>query len=71
MSSSFVVEGDPTSWKTSYVESAQNMFNKDVPVCVKASDREERIEELTIRILLGIKKHEHNAKVRGQANRGS
>ena len=34
-SSSHVIEGDPSSWKTSYVENATNLFNKDVPVCVK------------------------------------
>ena len=33
--SSHVIEGDPSSWKTSYVENATNLFNKDVPVCVK------------------------------------
>ena len=56
--SSHVIEGDPSSWKTSYVENATNLFNKDVPVCVKGGPdgAAEKIEELTVRILLGLNK---------------
>ena len=61
---SHVVEGDPSSWKTSYVENATNLFNKDVPVCVKGESTE-RIEELTIRILMGLNKHKQS-KVNAQ-----
>ena len=64
-SSSHVIEGDPSSWKTSYVENATNLFNKDVPVCVKggADGAQEKIEELTVRILLGLNKQKQS-KVR-------
>ena len=58
-SSSHVVEGDPSSWKTSYVENATNIFNKDVPVCVKGESTE-RIEDLTIRILMGLNKQKQS-----------
>ena len=56
--SSHVIEGDPSSWKTSYVANATNLFNKDVPVCVKGGPdgASEKIEELTVRILLGLNK---------------
>ena len=54
-SSSHVIEGDPSSWKTSYVENATNLFNKDVPVCVKggADGAQEKIEELTVQSCSG------------------
>lgn len=57
--SSHVVEGDPSSWKTSYVENAANLFNKEVPVCVKG-ETSEKIEDLTIRILMGLNKAKQN-----------
>ena len=57
--SSHVVEGDPSSWKTSYVENAANIFNKDVPVCVKGESTE-KIEELTVRILMGLNKQKQS-----------
>ena len=57
--SSHVIEGDPSSWKTSYVENAANIFNKDVPVCVKGESTE-KIEELTVRILMGLNKQKQS-----------
>jgi|AntAceMinimDraft_1070359.scaffolds.fasta_scaffold51399_2 hypothetical protein len=57
--SSHVVEGDPSSWKTSYVESAANIFTKDVPVCVKGESAE-RIEDLTVRMLMGLNKQKQS-----------
>jgi hypothetical protein len=57
--SSHVIEGDPSSWKTSYVESATNIFNKDVPVCVKG-ESSEKIQDLTIRILMGLNKQKQS-----------
>lgn len=64
-SSSHVVEGDPSSWKTSYVESATNIFNKDVPVCVKGESTE-KIEDLTVRILLGLNKQKQSKASAGR-----
>lgn len=70
--SSHVIEGDPSSWKTSYVENATNLFNKDVPVCVKGGPdgASEKIEELTVRILLGLNKTKQH-KVRPPPRVGS
>jgi hypothetical protein len=55
--SSHVIEGDPSSWKTSFVENATNLFNKEVPVCVKGGPdgASDKMENLTVRILLGLK----------------
>ena len=69
-SSSHVVEGDPSSWKTSYVENATNLFNKDVPVCVKGGGpdgAQEKIEELTVQILLGLNKQKQSKVRSGRA----
>ena len=61
---SFVVEGDGVSWRTSFTETATTLFERSVPVALRSGDKEERVEELTVRILLGISKQLHNSKVR-------
>ena len=58
---SYVVDSDPKSWRSN-VENASTLFEKPVPVKIRTLDKEERVEELVIRILMGVHKGQHGAK---------
>lgn len=46
------------------VHTASTLYWKTVPVLVKQPDREETVEDLSIRILTGVSRHNHNFRVR-------
>ena len=53
-------------WRYAASEAASSaaLFERHVPVALRAGDKEERVEELTVRIVLGVSKHLHNSKAR-------
>ena len=56
-------EGENGSWRTAFSESATSLFERAVPVALRVGEKEEHVEELTVRILLGISKQLHSCKV--------
>ena len=51
-----------------FAETASILYERAVPVALRSGDKEERVEELSVRILLGISKQLQNSKARqGQA----
>ncbi|CAD7701284.1 unnamed protein product, partial [Ostreobium quekettii] len=51
------------SWETFDVASASTQFWERVPVVTKAGDREEELRELTVRILSGFARQNHNLRI--------
>lgn len=50
----YVINRDPSSSATSSIGSANSLFNKHVPICLRGVGHTgEKFEELLIRVLLG------------------
>lgn len=46
------------------VQTASTLYWKTVPVLLKQQDREETVEDLNVRLLSGVNRHNHNLRVR-------
>lgn len=58
-----VIDNNTRSWESFDVQTASTLYWKALPVLVKQSDREEQTNELTVRILSGVNRNNHNSRV--------
>lgn len=58
-----VIDHNTRSWESFDVQTASTLYWKALPVLVKQSDREEQTNELTVRILSGVNRNNHNSRV--------
>lgn len=63
-------DGDAQALRAALAESATVLFERAVPVALRTGDKEERVEELTVRVSMGVSKHLHNGKVCFSVNAG-
>lgn len=59
-------DGDVQNLRAALAESATVLFERAVPVALRSGDKEERVEELTVRVAMGVSKQLHNSKVRNE-----
>ena len=58
-----VIDNNTRSWESFDVQTASTLYWKSIPVLVKQHDREEQTVELTVRILSGVNRNNHNSRV--------
>ena len=58
-----VIDNNTRSWESFDVQTASTLYWKALPVLVRQSDREEQTTELTVRILSGVNRNNHNSRV--------
>jgi len=68
-----VIDNNTRSWESFDVQTASTLYWKALPVLVKQNDREEQTNEqndreeqtneLTVRILSGVNRNNHNSRV--------
>ena len=58
-----VIDNNTRSWESFDVQTASTLYWKSVPVLVKQHDREEQKVDLTVRILSGVNRNNHNSRV--------
>ena len=58
-----VIDNNTRSWESFDVQTASTLYWKTVPVLVKQNDREEQKVDLTVRILSGVNRNNHNSRV--------
>ncbi|GMH41103.1 hypothetical protein BSKO_09013 [Bryopsis sp. KO-2023] len=58
-----VLDENALSWETFDVQTASTLYWQSVPVLLKHLDREEQVEELTVRILSGFTRQNHNLRI--------
>ncbi|KAL3138442.1 hypothetical protein ABBQ32_006233 [Trebouxia sp. C0010 RCD-2024] len=58
-----VIDNNTRSWESFDVQTASTLYWKALPVLVKQSDREEQTNELTVRILSGVNRNNHNSRI--------
>lgn len=58
-----VIDNNTRSWESFDVQTASTLYWKALPVLVKQNDREEQTSELTVRILSGVNRNNHNSRV--------
>lgn len=58
-----VIDNNTRSWESFDVPTASTLYWKALPVLVKQNDREEQTNELTVRILSGVNRNNHNSRV--------
>ncbi|DBA71002.1 TPA: hypothetical protein ACH3X2_011436 [Trebouxia sp. C0005] len=58
-----VIDHNTRSWESFDVQTASTLYWKALPVLVKQSDREEQTNELTVRILSGVNRNNHNSRI--------
>lgn len=61
-----VIDNNTRSWESFDVQTASTLYWKALPVLVKQNDREEQTSELTVRILSGLNRNNHNSRVSNQ-----
>lgn len=61
-----VIDNNTRSWESFDVQTASTLYWKALPVLVKQNDREEQTSELTVRILSGVNRNNHNSRVSKQ-----
>lgn len=61
-----VIDNNTRSWESFDVQTASTLYWKALPVLVKQNDREEQTSELTVRILSGVNRNNHNSRVSNQ-----
>lgn len=61
-----VIDNNTRSWESFDVQTASTLYWKALPVLVKQNDREEQTSELTVRILSGLNRNNHNSRVSKQ-----
>lgn len=59
-----VIDNNTRSWESFDVQTASTLYWKALPVLVKQNDREEQSNDLTVRILSGVNRNNHNSRVR-------
>ncbi len=62
-----VIDNNTRSWESFDVQTASTLYWKALPVLVKQNDREEQTNELTVRILSGVNRNNHNSRVSHRA----
>lgn len=65
-----VIDNNTRSWESFDVQTASTLYWKALPVLVKQNDREEQTSELTVRILSGVNRNNHNSRVSNQLHYG-
>ncbi|KAL3143105.1 hypothetical protein ABBQ38_003378 [Trebouxia sp. C0009 RCD-2024] len=58
-----VIDNNTRSWESFDVQTASTLYWKALPVLVKQNDREEQTNELTVRILSGVNRNNHNSRI--------
>lgn len=58
-----VIDNNTRSWESFDVQTASTLYWKALPVLVKQNDREEQTSELTVRILSGVNRNNHNSRI--------
>ncbi|KAK9808849.1 hypothetical protein WJX72_005003 [[Myrmecia] bisecta] len=58
-----VIDNNTKSWESFDVQTASTLYWKAVPVLLQQADREEQTGELTVRILSGVNRNNHNSRI--------
>ena len=59
-----VIDNNTRSYESFDVQTASTLYWKTVPALLRLQDREEQSGELTVRILSGLNRNNHNSRVR-------
>ena len=59
-----VIDNNTRSYESFDVQTASTLYWKTVPALLRLQDREEQPGELTVRILSGLNRNNHNSRVR-------
>lgn len=58
-----VLESAAPSWDSFDVQTASTLFYNGISFLVRQQDREDAVCELTVRIILGVHRNNHNSRV--------
>lgn len=56
-------DAETQALRAALAESSSVLFERAVPVALRSGDKEDRVEELTVRVSMGVSKQFHNSKV--------